>query len=217
LIQQVTPIIQIDSVNSEDNKGIEIYDEDINSKKYLEQIKYFRNIIDEYEQINKQIGIYLLININEINLTDNKKNISVEYIKNELLPKLVDEQKKIYDYANDILIKFFVDSNITDLDVNKYMEIIYKMDIDFKEIFTIVDAEFNIINRLIEKIKECEEKLLIQMECAEKEANNNFIKTINEKLEIVMEYDSFIYKISNGYEQFDYTKIQDIINELNML
>ena len=125
--------------------------------------------------------------------------------------------KKIYDYVNDVLIKFFVDNNLTDDSVNNCMIMINNMDIEFKEIFTIVDSEFNIINKLIEKIKETEEKLLNLLEIAEKDVNNSLIEAINTKLEIIMEYDSFVYKISNGYITFDYSKIQDIINQLVIL
>ena len=203
LIQQTIPIKQIDCSNDKDTNSIEIYSEDINNKKYIEQIKYFRNIINEYDQINKQLNIYSFIEI------DN------EHIKKELVPKLIELEKKISEYANDILIKFFVDISITDSDVNEYMRQINNMDIEFKDIFNIVDGEFNIINKLIKKIADTETILLNLLEIAENESNNISIQNINKKLEIIIESESYIYKISNGYIQFDFTKIKDILNTLH--
>jgi hypothetical protein len=58
LMQQATTVINFEKADDKENKGIEIYDEDTNSKEYAEQIQYVRNIIDEYDDIKKQINIF---------------------------------------------------------------------------------------------------------------------------------------------------------------
>ena len=44
--------------NHKETKGIELYDEELENKKYVEHIKYVRNIIDELNDINKELKIF---------------------------------------------------------------------------------------------------------------------------------------------------------------
>lgn len=59
LIQQTSNHIELEASNLEEEKDkcIEIYDDDYNTKKYEEQINYFRKVNDDYENIKKQINI----------------------------------------------------------------------------------------------------------------------------------------------------------------
>jgi hypothetical protein len=56
-------LINLESAEDEKIKKeksyIEIYDTEDTNKNYIEQIKYFRNIIDEYNDIYKQLKNYL--------------------------------------------------------------------------------------------------------------------------------------------------------------
>jgi hypothetical protein len=118
------------------------------------------------------------------------------------------------DYSNDILIKFFIDNNLTDEIVNDNITTINNMDIQFKELFELLDKEYNIINKLIDKLKQKETELLNQLEQAEQNKNETMIDEINNSLNEILEYDSYIYKINNGYVQYDYARILEIINSL---
>lgn len=252
MIQQITPIINLESAEDEDNKGIEIYEDDNNSKKYAEQIKYFRNIIDEYDNIKKQINILKHLEINK-DFKDFESNIV--QIENNF--------EEVNDYANDILIRFFIDKNINDGIVEEYVTNLYNLDVQFKEYFEQFNEEFNIVNKFINKIKEKEDSLLKQLEILTNstdfnlndnvdknkdqiensikndysienadgtnledicqnivnnlEPNNQEIDNINSKLDVILEFQSFIYKIDSGYVKTDLNKINHMINVLEKM
>jgi molecular chaperone DnaK (HSP70) len=205
LIQSNDLIISLESANDEDIKGIEIYDDDTNNKKYAEQIKYFRIIIDDYDNINRQMKIFSFMN------SENKEK---NEIKNELLNKLSILYTNLYDYANDILIKFFVESNLTDDLVNEYCTRINNLDFEFKELFDTLDKEYNIITKLVDKIKEKENLYLSQLDNILDEESQEY-KTTCTKLDMIIDFDSLIYKINNGYVQYEYNKITEILNKLD--
>jgi heat shock protein 1/8 len=215
LIQNIAPIINLDSANDTDTNGIEIYDDDINNKKYSEQIKYIRSVIDEYDTMNKQLKIYSFMDVSNID------------IKNILIPKLNMLFQQISEYSNDILIKFFIDNQLNDDIVNQSITKLNELDIEFKSHYDKLDSEFNIINKLIDKIKEKELYYLnlldntVNTDNSDNSDNSNhtltelIINDINNKLENILEYDSIIYKINNGYIPFEYSKIIEIINILD--
>jgi molecular chaperone DnaK (HSP70) len=205
LIQNNTPIINLESVNEDDNKGIEIYEDD--NKKYDEQIKYFRGLIDEYDTINKQMKIYLLMDSG--NLEKNK-------IKKELLEKLENLYIVLYDYANEVLIKLFVETNLTDDIVNEYCITINEFDIEFKNLFDTLDKEYNILTKLINKIKEKENLFLDKLSLIDNEKSAEY-EEINKKLDMIIDFDSYIYKMNNGYTQYTHSKIIEILNKLDEL
>ena len=204
LIQNNQPIINLESAEQEDNKGIEIYEDDTN-KKYEEQIKYFRSLIDEYDTINKQIKLYSLMECENEEKTINKNN---------LLNKLNTLFNSIYEYANDTIIKLFINTNLTDDLVNEYCTQIYNLDIEFKELFDTLDKEYNIIGKLINKIKDKENFYLEKLSNSE---NNELITLINIKLDKIIEFDSWIYKMNNSYIKYDFNKIIEILNEIELL
>lgn len=195
LIQNNNPIINLESSNDEETKGIDIFDDETNNKKYAEQIKYFRSIIDDYDLINKQLKIYSFMDIK------NGDEQSSE-LKKDLIEKLNKLYREISDYANDILIKLFVDTSITDEIVNEYCLNMSKLDSNFKEDYEILDKEFNIITKIINKIKEKEEIYLTKLSLIENEDSEEY-KEINKKLDLIIEYDSYIYKINNGYIKYE--------------
>ena len=236
LIQQSTQIINLESAQDDDNKGIEIYDDDNNSKKYYEQIKYFRNIVDEYDDIKKQINI-----LKHLEFESNKSDINNDFESNI---KIIENKfKEVYDYANDILIKFFIEKNINDDIVENYVTTLYQFDIKFKEYFEQFDDQFNLVNKLINKINEKEEILLRKLEQSEQseqsknisgtnlldivdnsenKSNINSVRLsdvdqINSKLEMILEFQSIIYKINSGYIKVDLNKINHMINALDKI
>ena len=206
LIQNNTPINNLESADEENVKGIEIYEDD-NNKKYDEQIKYFRGLIDEYDTINKQMKIYLLMDSG-----NPEKNVT----KNKLLEKLEILYVNFYDYANDALIKLFVDTNLTDDDVNNYCINMSNYDIEFKELFNTLDEEYNILTKLVNKIREKENLYLDKLSII-REENSDEYKKINEKLDMVIYFDSYIYKVHNGYCHYEHGEIIEMLNKLDEL
>jgi succinate dehydrogenase flavin-adding protein (antitoxin of CptAB toxin-antitoxin module) len=144
----------------------------------------------------------------------NSENKEKNEIKNELLDKLSILYTKLYDYANDALIKFFVETNLTDDLVNEYCTIMNNLDSEFKELFDTLDKEYNIITKLVDKIKEKENFYLSQLDNIQDEESQEY-KTICKKLDIIIDFDSWIYKINNGYIQYEYNKITEILNKLD--
>ena len=195
-----TSTIELESSNNEETQGIEIYDDDINTQKYIEQIKYFRNIIDEYHDITKQLKIVKY-------LDHNNQNNDPEILNNLFM--LFD---KVDSYANDILIKFFVDKNLNDNDVIEYCNNLNNLDIEFKDEYNKFNDEFNIINKFIIKMKKKEEEYLNILDMSN---DSNIIDEINKKLDQIIEFESIIYKINSGYISLENNKINDMINILD--
>jgi molecular chaperone DnaK (HSP70) len=207
LIQNTNPIINLESANEEETKGIEIYDDDTNNKKYIDQIKYFRNIINEYDLINKELKTYLFM---ELETTE--KNIN----KNNLIEKLNGLFDSLYEYANENLIKLFVDKDLTDEIINDCCQNMNKLDLEFKEEYQNLDKEFNIITKLINTIKDKEDYYLEKISSITNENSKEFME-INKKLDQIIEYDSYIYKINNGYIQCETNKLNEILETIKEL
>jgi molecular chaperone DnaK (HSP70) len=207
LIQNNAPITNLETANEEETKGIEIYDEDTNNKKYAEQIKYFRTIIDTYETIKKQMKIYSFMD---------SGNLEKNEIKKELLDRLSILMTNLYDYANDILIKLFVETNLTDELVNEYCTKMNYYDSEFNEVYDTLDKEYNIINKLVDKIKEKENLYLLQLDTIQNENSEEYMD-ISKKLDTIIDFDSWIYKINNGYAQYEDSKIAEMLNKIDDL
>lgn len=191
-------------INSDNNesKGVEILDDDIDNKKYNNYIIFIRNLIEEYDIYNKQIINWDISNIDTTKIDINK-------IK-ELF-------KNVYDLANDILIKFFIETDLTDLLVNEYIEQINIYSSEFKNNYDNVCIELNLINKIINKHKKVEDKYLLLLEEEIKNNNENKISFINNILNILIDYDTIIYKMTNNYEEYDETKLKLINIELDKL
>ena len=206
IIQNNNNLINLESADDEKTKKeksfIEIYDVEDNNKNYIEQIKYFRTIIDEYNDIYKQIRIIQSMNID--NNTNNKiNNILLLY-------------EKVNSYANDILIQFFIDNNLNNELVTEYCTNLNNYDIEFKEEFNTLDDEYNIINKLINKLKDKEEEYINLLENTNSDSDNEEkINEINKKLDRLIEIDSIIYKINSGYISIENSQILDIIKSDN--
>ncbi len=233
MMQQNTPVINLESANDEETKGIEIYDDDNNSKKYIDQIKYFRQIIDEYDDIRKQLNIIKNLhqndmnNINDLNNQNNPnsdmdkqnyKDIS-DSIKN--IDVLLDNLNEVLQYSNDYLIKFFIDTDLNDDLVQSYVNQLYNLDIGFKEKYTEFNDNYNVINKLITLIKEKEEHYLNLLDNSNPDNSNpdnsnpdNSNPDIDHKLDIIIEFQSVIYKINSGYATIDNKKINEMISVL---
>lgn len=205
LIQNNKPIIELDNVDEEEIKGIEIYDDEINTKKYNEQILYFRKIIDDYDTINKELKAYSFME------TENEEK---EQVKKDLLENLNKLFNNLYTYANDILIKFFIDKNLTDDLVNEFCLTLNNLDFEFKTLYDKINQEFNIITKLINKIKMKEDYYLEQLIKINNQDSDEY-KEINKKLEKLIDYDSIVYKINNGYMQLKIEIIKELIDKLD--
>jgi molecular chaperone DnaK (HSP70) len=205
LIQNTKPIIELENIDEEEIKGIEIFDDEIKNKKYNEQIIYFRKIIDDYDTINKELKSYSFIE---------SKNEEKELMKKELLEKLNNLYNNLYTYANDILIKFFIDANLTDELVNEYCLTLNNLDFEFKSLYEKLNDEFNIMSKLINKIKLKEDYYIEELNKITDENSKEFDE-INKKLEKLIEFDSIVYKINNGYMQLNIEIVNELIEKLN--
>lgn len=227
IIQQSAPIVDLDASNldEEQDKGIEIYDDNYETKKYEEQINYFRNIINEYENIKKQINIVKFTNnYNSDIFLQNFEQLQLSF-------------DKVFNYASDTLCSFFIDKNLNELTVDEYTNQLYNLDIEFKEKFSCFEKEFNIIGKLINKLEEKENYYLNLLENLEnsknsknsensENSNNDLIsinqnditeqiKNISDKLDIIIEFQTIIYKMNSGYIDVDLDKLSNILTHLD--
>jgi molecular chaperone DnaK (HSP70) len=203
-------VINNTSFSSSDNnesKGVEILDDDIDNKKYHNHIIFIRNLIEEYDIYNKQI----------INWDINKKGIIDTDINNIDINDIKELFKNVYELANDILIKFFIETDLTDLLVNEYIEQLNKYSNEFKNKYDNACVELNLINKVINRHKKIEDKYLLLLEEETKNNNENKISFINNILNVLIDYDTIIYKMTNNYEEYDEEKLKLINIELDKL
>lgn len=230
IILRSGPIIELEESNMEEekDKGIEIYDDDTNAKTYEEQINYFRKIVDEYDGIGKQIKIIKFI----------EKSKTSQISQFDELEKIFDE---VFNFASDNLINFFINKNLTSDYVDEIVNKLYLMDVNFKEKYNLFDREFNIISKLINKLEEKENYYLGLLELMddtlkvfntnnstepveliepiELNDNNNKdeIKSINDKLDIILEYQSIIYKMNSGYIESDMDRLTNMLEAIEKI
>ena len=267
ILQQTAPIIDLEASNAKDekDKGIEIYDdEDADIKKYGEQIDYFKKIIDEYDNIRKQINIAKFTNQKKINSletnlpeTNSPEANSLETNFNELQAKF----DVVFTYASDTLLQFYLNKKLAEEYVNDIVNKMYELDVEFKEMFNTFDKEFNIITKLITKLEDKEESYLSNLEYLEtkyaklklkkfkKSSGKNLklksksnkkhnkknnkvysnsqnllganlkkkINSINNNLDIIIEFQGVIHKMNSGYVESDMNKLSHMLECVNKL
>jgi hypothetical protein len=143
LLENVSKINELETIVDEKIKAVEIYDDDLSTKKYYNEILYVRNFIDEYNDINKQIKIISYMKKN----TDDVK-----------IEEIITLFEAVYSFANDTLINFFIDSTLDDENVKNTCKILRSYDEEFKNKFNYIN-EVSIINKLVSKVKNLEDKL----------------------------------------------------------
>jgi molecular chaperone DnaK (HSP70) len=195
----ITPKMDINNINGATNDingngcggdgGVEILDDDVNNKKYSEYIIFIRNLIEEYDMYNKQI------------FDENINNLF----------------RNVYDLANDLLIRFFIETNITDDEVAKNMNTIKTYSEKFKNEYNKLNIELNILDRVIYKHKQVENIYLSLLDEETKNNNENKIDFINKILDVLIDYDTIIYKMTNNYDDYDENKLKLIESELDKL
>jgi len=202
----------LDSVdNQKEIKGIEIYDEELDNKKYVEYIKYIRNIIDELNDINKELKIFYYHEKTDINLNNNLDKFN--FIK--------EQYDTVNELANDLLIKFFVEKALSDDYINENIETIKNLYYIFREDYNEFSENFNIFKQINKKIKQKEDKYILLLDELNSNMNNEEInkkiQLTNGILDLLIDYDSIIYKMNNGYETVDINKLNIILEKLNNL
>jgi molecular chaperone DnaK (HSP70) len=192
--------------NEKEVKGIELYDEELDNKKYIEYIKYVRTIIDELNDINKEIKIYFY---------SNDPNNDKESINN--IKVLFDN---VNELANDLLIKFFIEKELNNdfvIDNCKNLDTMYN---NFKEEYSKFSDKFNVFKKINKNIKEKEDKYILLLDDLSQKNDSESIKKIqfiNGILDLLIDYDSIIYKMNNGYEPVDNDKINIMLEKINNL
>jgi hypothetical protein len=166
--------------------GVEILDDDVNNKKYSGYIIFIRDLIEEYDLYNKQIF-------------DEKINNLF---------------RRVYDMANELLIKFFIEINISENEVVDSINTIKIYSEEFKNEYCKLNIELNILDRVIHKHKQIENKYLSLLDDAK---NNDETVSINKTLDTLIDYDTIIYKMKNNYDTYDENKLILIELELDKL
>jgi molecular chaperone DnaK (HSP70) len=172
-----------------EGEGVEILDDDVNNKKYSKHIIFIRDLLERYDLYNKQIF---------------NKHV------NELF-------RKVYDLANDLLIKFFIDIDIPVDDVVNNIKKIKTYSEEFESEYCKLNIELNILDRVIYKHKQVENTYLSLLDIHSNSTNNIESKNINNVLDILIDYDTIIYKMKNNYDVYDENKLILIEIELDKL
>jgi len=201
LLQNSSEINELESANDLD-QGVEIFEDNEIIIKYKDTIDLFRNIIDEYDDIKKQIKITKLMNNN---------NISEENFNK--IEKLFNE---VYNFTSDNLLNFYINKDFKDEKIKELENKLKNFDSKFKDLFNTYNNEFNILNNILTKIKNKEEDFLSTLENINDQNSNEF-KNINDKLEIILEIEANIYKINNGYIKPDFNKLNNFIEIIEKL
>ena len=123
----------------------------------------------------------------------------------------------VYNLANELLLKFFIETDINETFVKDSINEINTLDNEFKMIYDILYNEHNLLLIVTNKLNESENKYLDLLDKLNEnpEENNEKIKLINDILELIIEYDSILYKMNNRYTEINEEKLQQILNELN--
>jgi len=201
LLQNSSEPNELESANELD-QGVEIFEDNETIIKYKQTIDLFRNIIDEYDNIKKQIKITKLMNNN---------NISEENFNN--IEKLFND---VYNFTSDNLLNFYINKDFKDEKIKELESKLTKYDSKFKDVFNTYNNEFNILNNILSKIKNKEENFITSLENINDENSNEF-KNINDKLDIILEIEANIYKINNGYIKPDFNKLNNFIEIIEKL
>ena len=201
LLQNSSELNELESANELD-QGVEIFEDNETIIKYKQTIDLFRNIIDEYDNIKKQIKITKLMNNN---------NISEENFNN--IEKLFND---VYNFTSDNLLNFYINKDFKDEKIKELESKLINYDSKFKDIFNTYNNEFNILNNILSKIKNKEENFLTSLENINDENSNEF-KNINDKLDIIIEIEANIYKINNSYIKPDFNKLNNFIEIIEKL
>jgi molecular chaperone DnaK (HSP70) len=196
--------------NHKEIKGIEIFDEELDNKKYIKHIKYVRNIIDELNDINKELKIFYYKE-----KTNNNDNHQEKY------NNIKEQYDKVNELSNDLLVKFFIEKELSNEYVIENIETLKTLYDNFKEDYNTFSDSFNIFKQINKNIKEKENKYLILLD----ELNNNInneevnkkIQLTNGILDLLIDYDSIIYKMNNGYEVVDVEKLNTMLEKLSNL
>ncbi len=223
LIQSNNPIhefksseeIDDDVFNTKDGeKGCDIYDEELNNKKYGQQIEYVRNMLNEYDLIKKQ-------SMMDIDIND------------DLLLKI----NNVLNSINDFILQMFIRRDLTDEIVEENISYLNLIDIEFKKEYDSTINDNNIVLKLSNLIDEKEKILLAEFEKYTNNTNNTnntndtndtnitnndeqickIKNNIDTKLNIVMEFSGYVYKINNNYIERDIDKINEMYEILKKL
>lgn len=202
LLKNNSPFQELTSPEDDDIDLKNIHDDTIDNKRYIKEIKYIRAINDEYTEINNKIKIIKHIKKTTLDKEELDKILTnIDYLFN-----------KTYQLSNDLMIKLFIDKNLNDEIVVNLCKDLSMYDNEFKVEFEKFNNEFNIINKLFNKIKEKENDLLNQLDVTKDEIEINYIES---KLDIILEFESYIYKINNGYITVENKKILEILHILD--
>ena len=193
LIYSTEPIINLQ--NSDEIKEKTDCVDIVDDNKYSEQHEYFKNIINEYKNIEKQITIY------KNNNNNNDKNL-------EELQILYDNLIK---YADEKVLLFYINDSLTDDIVKTITLTLYNYDLKFKEKYEILYNELNVIDALKQQLEELENKVLQIYDNSDNELKHNF-DSILEKL---IEFNTYIYSVENNYETID--MIKQFINDMSVI
>jgi molecular chaperone DnaK (HSP70) len=187
-------VLSADETSKEDaNKtdvGVAIIDES-NEEKYAEQIAYFKTVIAEYGEFNKQIKFY-----------EELEDVVPEILNtlNTIKPLL----HNIIEFANEKLLLFFIMQTIDETELIQNMNKLYRDDVDFKYEFEKIYDVVNVIGTLRTSLEQKESEI---MDMSDEDVDET-------KMEKLLAINSQIYNIENGYVKVGIADVSKLLEEI---
>ena len=131
--------------------------------------------------------------------------------------------------SDNLLVKFFIEKALSEEYVIENMETIKTLYYTFKEDYNKFSESFNIFKQINKNIKEKEDKYIVLLDELNEKINDKINEKINNEetnkkiqltngiLDLLIDYDSIIYKMNNGYEVVDIEKLNTMLEKLNNL
>jgi len=143
-------------------------------------------------------------------------------------------------------IDFFINKDLTNEYVDSIISNLYNMDVEFKEQFNSFNDDFNLVNKLINTLEEKENYYISKLDFLTNKSTQEFenlsdqihptdliehidtanlesdilhpeLQNINDKLDIIIEFQSQIYKMNSGYIDVDLDKLTHMLENVEHL
>jgi molecular chaperone DnaK (HSP70) len=167
--------------------------------------------------------------LNELTIFDNTSNKYVNEIindmndniklinKEEIIEFLIKTCNNVCEFTSNLLTEFFTNNKLNDDIVNNFINDLYEKDCYYKKEFSIYEECFDIVIK-ISNILDNKENIYLEM--LEIENINLSQEDIENKLEIILEYQKILHKIKNKYGEYveyDNDYLKKILNILKVL
>jgi molecular chaperone DnaK (HSP70) len=194
---------------------IEFINNDINNLKnkvITNELLLVKSTVNELSENNKEYAEDIIKNMENKNKNKNKNK---KVNKDDIIEHLKKLCNSVCEKSSNLLTEFFTTNILTDEMVNKYVNELYEKDCHYKNEFDIYEENFDIVLKIqnIIDIKEC---VLLRL----LENNDADEQYINNKLEILLEYQKIIHTIKNkysGYEEYNIEYLKKVLGILKLI